>query len=144
MKLVIQRVKEAHVMVEGKIIGQIQKGALVFLGVHKDDKPDDTVWLSEKLIHLRFFSDEQGKMNLSLKDVRGAVLVVSQFTLYANCNEGRRPDFLEAAPSAVAKPIYEKFIKEVGLEIPVQTGVFGAEMEVGLINDGPLTLILGR
>lgn len=144
MKLLVQRVSEASVKVDGKIVGQIGKGALVFLGVHKSDQPENTLWLAQKLIGLRFFSDSEGKMNLSLKDIQGEVLIVSQFTLYANCTEGRRPDFLETAPAAIAKPIYEKFIAEVGKELKVQTGVFGAYMEVSLANDGPVTLILEK
>jgi D-tyrosyl-tRNA(Tyr) deacylase len=143
MKLVIQRVKEAAVRVDGEVVGKIGKGALVFFGVHKDDVPENTLWFVQKLIHLRFFTDSEGKMNLSLLDVGGEVLVVSQFTLYADCKEGRRPDFGQTAPGAVAKPIYEKFVEELKTVLKsVETGRFGAAMEVNLTNDGPVTLIV--
>jgi len=143
MRLVIQRVTEANVRVDGKIVGQITTGALVFIWVHKNDLPAHTGWLVQKLIHLRVFSDEQGKMNKSLLDMQGSVLVVSQFTLYANCNEGRRPGFEASAPRELAKTLYEKFVEELKQEIKtVQTGIFGAMMEVGIVNDGPVTLIV--
>lgn len=143
MRIVIQRVKEAEVTVEGKSVGKIGKGVLVLFGVHKDDTPQNTLWLAQKLIHLRLFSDAQDKMNLSLLDVHGEVLIVSQFTLYGNCTEGRRPDFTQSAPGAVARPLYEKFIEEVKKHVPkVETGSFGARMEVSLVNDGPITFII--
>jgi D-aminoacyl-tRNA deacylase len=142
MRLVIQRVKEASVRVDNKIVGKISQGALVLLGIHKNDLPEKTTWFVQKLIHLRFFSDHDGKMNLSLLDIKGEVLIVSQFTLYGNCKEGRWPDFFDAAPGALAEPIYEKFVGEVKQHLPVQTGVFGAAMEVSLINDGPVTLLV--
>lgn len=143
MRIVIQRVKEAKVIVEGKITGSINQGLLVFLGVHKDDLPEQTSWLVQKLVNLRIFTDDQGKMNLSVKDVKGGILLVSQFTLYGNCLEGRRPDFIQAAPPTLAEPIYEKFGLEVVNELgSVQKGVFGAKMEVSLINDGPVTFII--
>jgi len=143
MRLLIQRVKQAQVKIEGQIVGQIKGGLLVFFAVHREDQPSKTLWLVQKLIHLRIFADEQGKMNRSLLDVHGEVLVVSQFTLYGNCKEGRRPDFFASAPPEIAQPIYEKFIEEVRQEIPyVQTGTFGAYMEVSLINDGPITFLI--
>lgn len=143
MRLLIQRVKEASVVVDDKTVGAIDHGALVFLGIHQDDSPDQTSYLAQKLIHLRMFHDENQKMNCSLKEVEGGVLIVSQFTLYANCQSGRRPDFFSAAPPEVAEPLYEKFISEVAHEIPhTQTGVFGAYMQVHLVNDGPVTFIL--
>lgn len=142
MKLLIQRVKEASVRVDNEIVGRIQQGALVFFGVHKNDTQDQLDWYVQKLIHLRFFSDSEGKMNLSLLDIKGAVLIVSQFTLYANCKEGRRPDFFDSAPTSLAKPLYDRFVVETKKHLPVQTGVFGASMEVSLINDGPVTLIV--
>jgi D-tyrosyl-tRNA(Tyr) deacylase len=143
MRIVVQRVKEAQVKVEGQVVGKIGKGVLVFFAVHKEDTPEKTKWLAQKLIHLRLFPDEHDKMNLSLEDVHGEVLIVSQFTLYGNCIEGRRPDFIEAAPPAIARPIYEKFIDDVKKHIPkVETGVFGAYMEVSLINDGPITFLI--
>jgi D-tyrosyl-tRNA(Tyr) deacylase len=143
MRIVVQRVKEASVHVDGKIVGQIKKGALVLFGVQKTDIPAYTLWLAQKLIGLRYFSDAQGKMNLSLQDIQGELLIVSQFTLYANCNEGRRPGFEAAAPSSVAKMMYEKFVDEVKQELKtVQTGIFGADMEVSLVNDGPVTFVI--
>ena len=143
MRMVIQRVKEASVRVDGSIVGQIKKGALVLFGVQKTDIPAYTLWMAQKLIGLRYFSDSQGKMNLSLQDIQGEVLLVSQFTLYANCNEGRRPGFDAAAPGSVAKMIYEKFVDEMKQELKsVQTGIFGADMEVSLVNDGPVTFVI--
>lgn len=143
MRVVVQRVKEARVLVEEKVVGSIGKGLLILFGVHKDDSPKKISWLVQKLVHLRIFPDEEGKMNRSLLDSKGEALVVSQFTLYGNCSEGRRPDFFESAPSALAKPIYETFVEELKKELgKVQTGVFGAYMEVALINDGPVTFII--
>ena len=143
MKVVAQRVKEAKVTVEGEVRGAIGPGIVALLGIHIDDTPDKTSWLVNKLINLRFFQDDAGKMNLSVKEIGGEILVVSQFTLYANCTRGRRPDFLEAAPPSIAEPIYEKFVREIRSELgSVQTGIFGAHMEVSLVNDGPVTVIL--
>ena len=143
MRLVIQRVKQASVEVSGEVCGNIQKGLLVLVGIHKDDQLEDTHWLVNKLIHLRIFEDAQGKMNLNLEDAQGEILIVSQFTLYANCQAGRRPDFLEAAKGAEAKAIYEKFVGEVKEQLgKVQTGIFGAAMEISLCNEGPVTLII--
>jgi len=143
MRMVIQRVKEAVVRVDGKLVGQIKKGALVLFAVQKTDIPAYTGWMAQKLLSLRYFSDTQGKMNLSLQDTQGGLLIVSQFTLYANCNEGRRPGFEAAAPGAVAQMMYNKFVEEIRQEIQeVQTGVFGANMEVSLVNDGPVTFIV--
>ena len=143
MRMVIQRVKEASVRVDSTVVGQIKRGALVLFGVQKTDIPAYTPWMAEKLIGLRYFSDAQGKMNLSLQDIQGEILIVSQFTLYANCNEGRRPGFDAAAPGSVAKMMYEKFVEEVkqGVKM-VQTGIFGADMEVTLMNDGPVTFVI--
>jgi D-tyrosyl-tRNA(Tyr) deacylase len=141
--MVIQRVKEAAVRVDGQIVSEIKKGALVLLGVQKTDIPAYTVWMAQKLISLRYFSDTEGKMNLSLQDIEGGLLIVSQFTLYANCHEGRRPGFEAAAPGGVAKMMYDKFVEEVKREIKeVQTGIFGADMEVSLVNDGPVTFVV--
>lgn len=143
MKLIAQRVKNAKVTIDGDISGTIGPGILVLLGIHKDDTPDKTKWLVNKLLNLRIFQDKEGKMNLSVKDIKGEILVVSQFTLYANAQRGRRPDFLEAASPEVAEPIYQKFVDEIKTELgSVQTGKFGAYMEVSLTNDGPVTLIL--
>ncbi len=143
MRAVIQRVAQASVAVEQKICGQISHGLLILLGIHKEDQPAHTVWLVNKLVHLRIFADEQGKMNKSLLEVRGQILVISQFTLYGNCAEGRRPDFFAAAPPEQAIPLYEKFVKELRQQIAVvETGIFGAKMSVSLINDGPVTLVI--
>jgi len=145
MRIVVQRVKEASVKVNGEVVGKIGKGVLVFFAVHKTDSPDKTVWLAQKLVHLRMFCDPQGKMNLPIQEVKGEVLVVPQFTLYGNCIEGRRPDFFESATPDVAKPIYEKFVQEIKHDLgAVQTGIFGADMEVALINDGPVTFIIDK
>lgn len=143
MRIVIQRVKEASVKVDGKIVGEIKKGALILFGVQKTDIPAYTSWMAQKLSGLRYFSDGNGKMNLSLQDIEGEILIVSQFTLYANCKEGRRPGFEAAAPGEVAKMMYEKFVEEVRQEVKiVQTGIFGADMEVALVNDGPVTFVI--
>lgn len=143
MKVVVQRVKEASVTVNGEVTGQIGKGLLVLFGVKNGDRPEETTWLLNKLVNLRIFSDEQGKMNLSVKEIGGEILLVSQFTLYGDCKNGRRPDFFESAPPDVAEAIYDKFVAEVAREMgKVHTGRFGAMMEVRLINDGPVTLII--
>ncbi|MBS0614970.1 MAG: D-tyrosyl-tRNA(Tyr) deacylase [Verrucomicrobia bacterium] len=142
MRAVVQLVKEASVTVENRIVGKIGAGLMVLFGIHKDDTSEKIPWMVQKLIHLRIFSDEQGKMNRSVLDIGGEILVVSQFTLYGNCNSGRRPDFLEAARPEMAKPIYEKLVQELSTQIKVKTGEFGAMMEVSLVNDGPVTLIL--
>lgn len=145
MRVLIQRVKEARVTVEKEVCGSIGKGLLIFLGIHREDKAESTLWLVNKLLGLRLFADSEGKMNLSLKEIEGEALVVSQFTLYGNCLNGRRPDFIQAAPPETAQPIYEKFIEELRREIGrVQTGMFGAYMEVALINDGPVTFLIER
>ena len=143
MRLVIQRVSEASVSVDNAVCGKINAGVLVFLGIHKNDKTEDTEWLVNKLINLRIFTDDAGKMNLSLKDIKGEALIVSQFTLYADCTTGRRPSFTEPALPERAIPIYEKFVSEVKNAIGnVQTGIFGALMKVSLVNDGPVTFII--
>ena len=143
MRILVQRVLKASVTVEGSVIGEIEKGALVLLGIHKDDAPEQTVWLTNKLVNLRMFKDVDEKINLSLLDIGGSVLVVSQFTLYANCASGRRPDFFGAAPPCKAKELYEKFIGELRRDIPhVATGSFGADMQVSLVNDGPVTFVI--
>jgi D-tyrosyl-tRNA(Tyr) deacylase len=143
MRLVIQRVENASVEVDGKTVGSIGKGMLVLFGVHQDDVPSQTLWLVNKLINLRIFADAQDKMNLSLLDIHGEALIVSQFTLYGNCAEGRRPEFTAAAPPEKAKALYEKFIEELRAQkIKVETGIFGARMRVSLVNDGPVTFLL--
>lgn len=143
MRLVIQRVSSASVEVDGVTVGKIGKGLLVLLGIHKTDTEAQISRLVNKLLHLRIFEDELDKMNLSVKDVGGEVLVISQFTLYGNSAKGRRPDFLESAPGGVAEPLYRQFAAEVSKELGhVQMGVFGAFMKVSLVNDGPVTLII--
>lgn len=143
MRIVIQRVSEAKVEVDGQTMGSISRGALVLFGVHKNDIPEQTLWLSNKLVNLRIFADELDKMNLSLLDIKGEVLIVSQFTLYGNCTEGRRPAFTDSAPPDMANTLYEKFIDETRQNnLKVNTGVFGARMKVSLVNDGPVTFIL--
>lgn len=142
MKLVIQRVLEAQVKINEQIVGAIGPGLVVLLGIHQNDSSHLIPWMVNKLVNLRIFSDEEGKMNRSLLDIRGQVLLVSQFTLYGNCINGRRPDFLEAAPPNMAQPIYDQFIEQLKKQVEVQTGQFGASMQVSLINNGPVTLIL--
>ena len=145
MKFVVQRVKRAKVEVENNVVGEINEGFLVLIGItHKDNK-QIADYLVKKLINLRVFEDENDKMNLSLKDIKGALLLVSQFTLYADCSNGNRPSFTEAAKPDFAKELYEYVISECKNEVDnVQTGIFGAEMSVELTNDGPVTIILEK
>ena len=143
MKAVLQRVKRASVTVDGQIVGQIGPGILVLLGVEQGDGEQDARHMADKTADLRIFDDAQGKMNLSLTDVRGSLLVVSQFTLLGDCRKGRRPSFIAAAPPALAEKLYETFIAAAGIRgIAVATGKFRAMMDVELVNDGPVTLIL--
>ena len=143
MKFVIQRVKQASVKVEGSVIGEIEKGYLVLIGVSDKDTEAVADKMIKKMIGLRIFEDAEGKTNLSLADVGGSLLLVSQFTLYANCKKGNRPSFIEAGAPDKAKQLYEYIIEESKKSVSVvQTGRFGAEMEVSLINDGPFTILL--
>ena len=143
MRLVVQRVLEASVKAEGKTVGSIGKGFLVFVGVGRDDTRETADKYLKKLLGLRIFEDENGKTNLSLKDVNGELLLVSQFTLYANCRKGNRPSFTEAGDPANADELYEYMIREASRTVSnVQQGIFGADMKVSLINDGPFTVIL--
>lgn len=143
MRVVIQRVKHASVTINGTVNGKINNGFLVLLGIQSTDSEQDVDYLVKKVTNLRIFSDENDKMNLSLKDVNGELLIVSQFTLYANCKEGNRPSFVEAAKPDVAIPLYEYFVSECKKIIPVvETGIFGADMKVDLLNDGPVTIIM--
>ena len=143
MKIVIQRVKNASVTVEGKITGKIGQGLLVLLGVGPEDTEKNADELVQKICKLRIFTDKNDKMNLSVKDINGEILVVSQFTLYADCKKGNRPSFIGAAPPKKAKKLYEYFKEKCKLEVKnVQSGIFGADMKVNLINDGPVTIIL--
>jgi D-aminoacyl-tRNA deacylase len=143
MRAVVQRVTRARVTGEGKTIGEIQKGLVVLLGVARDDSETDAEYLAAKIAALRIFDDEQGKMNLSLKDVGGGMLVISQFTLYGDVRRGLRPSWIDAAAPDKAEPLYEFFIAQVRrLVSGVATGKFGAEMQVELVNDGPVTILL--
>jgi D-tyrosyl-tRNA(Tyr) deacylase len=143
MRAVIQRVSEASVSVQGKLIGAIDEGLLVLLGVWQMDTPEDAIQLARKIVHLRVFDDAEGKLNRSVLEVRGALLVISQFTLYADCRRGRRPSFVDAARPEVAKPLYEAFIGEVRRQgVAIQTGEFQALMDVALVNRGPVTITL--
>ena len=143
MRVVVQRVKHASVTINGTVNGKINNGFLVLLGIQSTDSEQDVDYLVKKVTNLRIFSDENDKMNLSLKDVNGELLIVSQFTLYANCKEGNRPSFVEAAKPDIAIPLYEYFVSECKKIIPVvETGIFGADMKVDLLNDGPVTIIM--
>ncbi|MCI9178162.1 MAG: D-tyrosyl-tRNA(Tyr) deacylase [Clostridia bacterium] len=146
MKLVIQRVKNAKVVVEEKTIGEIEKGFMVLLGVAPTDTKEIADFLVQKLIKLRVFEDENEKMNLSLQDINGELLIVSQFTLYADCNHGNRPSFTEAAAPQMANELYEYFVEQCKKQNikKVATGEFGADMQVSLQNDGPVTIILEK
>jgi D-tyrosyl-tRNA(Tyr) deacylase len=145
MKILIQRVAKASVEVDEKVVGSIGHGVLVLIGITHSDTAVQAAWLANKLIHLRIFEDSQGKLNQSLLDQKGSALIISQFTLYADCSEGRRPSFTQAAPSEIANPLYEHFVDEMRKSgIPVATGIFGAEMKVALVNDGPVTIMVER
>ncbi|QED37904.1 D-tyrosyl-tRNA(Tyr) deacylase [Antarcticibacterium arcticum] len=144
MRVVLQRVKEASVSIEGKINGEITPGILVLLGIEEADTKEDIEWLCNKICNLRIFNDIKGVMNLSLQDVKGEVLVISQFTLHANTKKGNRPSYIKAARPETAIPLYSEFIQKLSLQLgkPVATGIFGAHMDVALINDGPVTIII--
>ena len=145
MKIVIQRVTNAQVEVDKKVVGKIGKGFLVLLGVTHEDTKENADYLVKKLCKLRVFSDENDKMNLSLKDVNGELLIVSQFTLYANCKDGNRPSFVEAAKPEQANELYEYFCSECKKnDIKVEKGIFGADMKVTLLNDGPVTIVIEK
>lgn len=145
MKLVVQRVANASVKVNGEIIGEIGKGFLVFVGVKQGDTKEQADFLIKKLCNLRVFEDENNKMNLSIKDINGKLLIISQFTLYADCKKGNRPSFIEAARPEIAEPLYEYFKQSCREEgIAVESGKFGADMKINLLNDGPVTIILEK
>ena len=143
MRAVIQRVKHSSVTVDGKIIGEIGNGLMVLLGVTHTDGDKEMNWLAAKIKDLRIFEDAEGKMNLGLEDIKGELLVISQFTLYGNCIKGRRPGFTDAARPELAEPLYEKFVEKCrSFGIKTECGEFGADMKVELLNDGPVTLII--
>ena len=143
MRAVVQRVKKSHVEVEGKITGEIGKGLMVLLGISEDDGILDIDYMVDKIINLRIFEDSDEKMNLSLLDVAGELLVVSQFTLYGDCRKGRRPSFIKAAGTEKAQELYELFLKKLmNMNIKIQSGVFQADMTIYIENDGPVTLII--
>ena len=142
MRVVIQRVREASVKINDEIVGEIQQGLLVLLGIEHVDSELDADYLIQKLIHLRIFGDEEGKMNLSVSDISGDLLIVSQFTLFADTKKGNRPSFIRSAKPAIAISLYESFLSELALlhSTPIKTGIFGADMQVSLVNDGPVTI----
>ena len=144
MRAVIQRVSEASVTVDGQITGQIEKGLLVLLGVATEDTPEDIDWLIKKMIQLRIFNDSEGKMNLSIQDIGGDFLIISQFTLFADCKKGNRPSYTKSAPPSIAIPLYESFLSQLKSQFSgkVEAGIFGADMKVRLLNDGPVTILL--
>jgi len=144
MIVVIQRVLNASVHIKNKKTASIDQGLLVLIGIAEEDTEDTINWMVQKIIHLRIFSDQGGKMNLSVKDIEGSILIVSQFTLHANTKKGNRPSFIEAAKPEKAIALYDKFISTIKQEgdIEIQTGIFGADMQVSLVNDGPVTLII--
>jgi D-aminoacyl-tRNA deacylase len=144
MIAVIQRVSSAAVTIEGKVKSSIGKGLLVFVGIEDADTQEDIDWLSGKIVNLRIFNDSEGVMNISVKDEGGDIIAVSQFTLHASTKKGNRPSYIKASKPEVAIPLYEKFVKglEVNLEKPIQTGEFGADMKVSLLNDGPVTIVI--
>ena len=144
MRVVIQRVKEASVSISGKVKAAIGPGMLILLGIEEADTEDDISWLCNKIFNLRIFSDESGAMNLSLQDIRGEILVISQFTLFASTRKGNRPSFLRSAKPIIAIPLYENFLLQLGQTIgmEIKSGEFGADMQVSLLNDGPVTILI--
>ena len=144
MRVVIQRVSEASVKTENRIIASILKGLLIFVGIEENDNQEDIEWLTSKILNLRIFPDENEVMNLSIKDIKGEIIVVSQFTLHALTKKGNRPSYIKAAKPEIAIPLYETFVAQMELELgkKIQTGKFGADMKVALINDGPVTIII--
>lgn len=144
MRLVVQRVNNSKVEVDNKVVGKIDKGFMVLVGIGPNDTKKEAEYLAKKLLNLRIFEDENGKMNLNIKDVKGELLLISQFTLYADCSSGNRPSFINAAKPDKANELYEYFCKECEKEIHVEKGVFGAHMEVTLQNSGPVTILLER
>jgi D-tyrosyl-tRNA(Tyr) deacylase len=145
MKVILQRVTRARVVIDNQEVGCVGQGLLLLVGIHKDDTPEAIDSLAAKCADIRVFADDQGKMNLSLREIHGEALVVSQFTLLGDCRKGRRPSYADAAPPEKGKELYERFVKQLRKHIPsVQTGVFGAMMQVELVNDGPVTLVMEK
>ena len=144
MKAVLQRVTSASVTISEKIVAQIDNGLLVLVGIEDADSQEDIHWLSQKIVNLRIFGDENDVMNLSVKDIQGDIIVVSQFTLHANTKKGNRPSYIKASKPEIAIPLYENFVRQIELELgkKIQTGKFGADMKVALVNDGPVTIII--
>ena len=144
MRAVIQRVTKASVTIEGRINGQIENGLLVLMGIEDADTNEDIEWLSSKIVNLRIFNDENGVMNISVKDIAGNILLISQFTLHASTKKGNRPSYIKASKPGIAIPIYEKMIEQLSSDLgkEIQTGIFGADMKVELLNDGPVTIVI--
>ncbi len=144
MKVILQRVSSASVTISEKIVAQIDNGLLVLVGIEDSDSQEDIHWLSQKIVNLRIFGDENGVMNLSVKDSQGEIIVVSQFTLHANTKKGNRPSYIKASKPEIAIPLYENFVQQMELELgkKIQTGKFGADMKVALVNDGPVSIII--
>lgn len=144
MRVVIQRVSKAAVSIAGEIVGEIERGAVILLGIEEADNMEDIAWLTRKIAKTRIFADSEGLMNVSLEEINGGALVISQFTLHANTKKGNRPSFTRAARPEHALPLYEDFLKQLSGQLPhpCQSGVFGADMQVNLVNDGPVTLII--
>ncbi len=144
MKAVLQRVSKASVEINSNIVANINFGILILIGIEDDDSQEDINWLSQKIINLRIFGDENEVMNLSVKDIQGEIIIVSQFTLHASTKKGNRPSYIKASKPEIAVPLYEKFVQQMELELgkKIQTGKFGADMKVALVNDGPVTLII--
>ncbi len=144
MRIVIQRVSQASVSVEGNVVGAIESGLLVLLGIEDADSEDDIIWLSNKICNLRIFNDEMGVMNLSVKEIGGNILLISQFTLHANTKKGNRPSYIKASKPPIAIPLYERMIAQlmVDMDKKIETGIFGSDMKVSLLNDGPVTIVI--
>jgi D-tyrosyl-tRNA(Tyr) deacylase len=144
LKAVLQRVSSASVIISEKIVAQIDNGLLVLVGIEDADTQEDIYWICQKIVNLRIFADENNVMNLSVKDIQGGIIVVSQFTLHANTKKGNRPSYIKASKPEIAIPLYENFVQQMELELgkKIQTGKFGADMKVALVNDGPVTIII--
>lgn len=144
MRAIIQRVSSAEVSIENQVHGAINRGLMVLIGIENEDSEDDIVWLANKLIGLRIFSDNEGKMNLSVKEVGGNIMIVSQFTLFASTAKGNRPSFIRSAKPDISIPIYNKFVETLKKlsDLNIQTGIFGADMQISLVNDGPVTIFM--